>query len=341
MLPIIRLLRQASLLRNPCSDNKVWHATGWRRHSSNRAGEPQRAPFAEGFGVLNDDGEGLALATRVHGVPGHINGVDTFALASTESPHNVVAECFATNCGLPIKRTKRAFKLANGTSTHAIGTTMAQWRFSGETTHTKELTFHVLSTGSCDVILGSEYLRESRTMDTNWHRIESREVDKTYIPRVNILGSATHSVVGTFEKEHIYGLPGTGCEANLVSEYYLRQRDLEWLVDRHVCRSVVLADGSLAITTGQVTAAWRYGRDRWPWRTNFAVFDVLPDCPYHVVLGQDLLYGSAAYLRYASCFVEREPSAVRCLHGGVLLAPIFMQGLRSKAGEPSHQDGRV
>lgn len=110
------------------------------------------------------------------------------------------------------------FVVDTGATTRTARSTAAQWKFARETTHRKKLKFHVLSTCSCDVILSYEYHRKHGTVDTNWHRIESQEVNEELIPPVDILGFATHSVVGTFEKEHAIGLPGTGCEAKLISE---------------------------------------------------------------------------------------------------------------------------
>jgi hypothetical protein len=122
---------------------------------------------------------------------------------------------------LASQRARRAFVVDTGATTRTTGNTAAQWKFARETTQRKKLKFHALSTCDCDVILSYEYHRKHRkhgTVDTNWHRIESQEVDEELVPPVDILGFATHSVVGTFEKEHAIGLPGTGCETKLISE---------------------------------------------------------------------------------------------------------------------------
>lgn len=274
----------------------------------------------------------------IHGLHGSLNGFDVFASAATESQYNIISAQFAKHCGLSIGGKSQELDLARGRKTKCIGTATADWKFRGEAIHKKLLNFLVLPECTRDVVLGYNFLEETRTLSTNWHRLETLETQEGIdpIPCAPILGAVKHRVVGTLEKRPLHAVPGTGSEVNILSEDYLRECGLTWLLERDCRRVLKFIDGTKVGTLGQVRAAWRFGRDRWPWQTHIVRFDVLPGCHHSAVLGQKLLFESFAYIGHADCFVEDSLDAPKCwqkpMKSGVGLVPFFMRAPAAPKG---------
>jgi hypothetical protein len=269
-------------------------------------------------------------STTIHGLHGVLNGVAVFTSPAAESCYNVISARFAKHCGLSIRGKPHDLVLANGRKTRCLGRTTGNWSFRGEIIHNQELDFLVLPECTRDVVLGHKVLQETQTLNTNWHRLEKLETyhDADAMPCTQVLGHVKHRIVGTLEKKRLHAVPGTGSEVNILSEDCLRERGLLWLLERDTQRFLKLIDGSEVKTVGQVRAAWRFGRDRWPWQTHIVTFDVLSDCPHDVVLGQKLLFESFAYICHAECFVEHSsntPSYWQPMRSGAALVPAFMR----------------
>lgn len=269
-------------------------------------------------------------STFIHGLHGVLNGVAVFTSPATESCYNVISARFAKHCGLSIRGKPRDLVLANGRTLRCLGKTTGNWSFRGETIHSQELDFLVLPECTRDVVFGHKVLQETRTLDTNWHRLAKLETchNADAMPCTQVLGDVNHRVVGTLERKRLHAVPGTGSEVNILSEDCLRERGLLWVLERDKQRFLKLIDGSEVRTLGQVRAAWRFGRDRWPWQTHIVTFDVFSDFPHDAVLGQKLLFESFAYMRHAECFFEDSSdtsSYWQPMRSGAALVPAFMR----------------
>jgi hypothetical protein len=260
---------------------------------------------------------GLNRLSLQHGIYGSVNDIHCFALPATESGQNLMSEGFVIRAGFQIRRSSNSFKLANSAMAHCIGTTTVHWRFINENLDQGPVTFSVLPSCSRDVILGSEFLRRTRTMTTNWHRLRVQPSQENMPPSVNILGDSRQSMAGTFRKEPIYALAGSGCEVNVVSERLIIALGVTDKVKSNRRVLLKLADGSLVQTVGSIRTSWGFGDETWAGRRR-QNFVVLSGCPYDVVLGQEFLFAAAAFHRYTECVRDEIPTSRHMVYKGVI-----------------------
>ena len=257
----------------------------------------------------------------VHGLHGTVNGHDAFATLASETSKNVISAELAEKYHLRIQPTKATNKyvLPNGETAKPIGITKGEWTFRGESASKTLLDFLVLKSPSRPLILGNDLLDESNTLDINWHRVRTISIEPEDYSCVNMLGEAQDSVAGRLNGTPIYAVAATGCEVNLVSEDFVDEHcskhDLRRPTEPH---SLKLIDGTFLPIKKTVVLTWQYGDERDRWRAEFVVVD---DLPYDVVLGQEFLYGSGVYFRYADCFRDQRPT---CMRTGISFKPSLL-----------------
>lgn len=276
--------------------------------------------------------EPRAVQTSVYGIYGSVNGTPVHATAASETRLNIISADFAKECRLEIGPLKHSCTLANSTRIESIGKATGIWQFDGEFFQ-RAIEFLVLPESSRPVVLGLDFLSRTRTLKTNWHRIRSRRVFEEPFYCLHLLDHAPRVIAGTVNGEPVLAIPSTGCEMNLVSESYLQRRGLDSRMLKDDAQQVKLADGSLAQTTGRIRMRWRFGDegllDSWS-----LTFLVMRDCLYDVVLGQDLLYQSNAFLQYEDCFRDVDSARIRStgFHAGIASVPFFMLAFQRKQG---------
>jgi len=212
------------------------------------------------------------------------------------------------------------------------GTAKAVWQFDGEVMDKGVVDFVVLPDCSRPVIFGHDFLDRTGTMTSNWHRLRVEAVPAEDFSCVHILGEPPQCIAGRIRKVPVHALPATGCEINLISERYLLLRDLGDKVNKDIKDWIKLTDGRLVQTTGVIRMSWAFGSEKWLNIWPGLYFSVLPDCPYDVVLGQELLYDSNAFLRYSDCFRKTIPNSCHLLQAGIAVTPSIILAFRRKPG---------
>lgn len=198
----------------------------------------------------------------VHGVRGSINDEPVFASTAPEIKVNVISESFAHQCKLEIQKSRNSFILGHGRKIESVGKTSAIWQFDRETMDKGRADFVVLSKCSRPVILGNDFLSQTQTLTTNWHRLRQQAIPAEDFSCVHIFGDSPHSIAGRIRKQPIYALPATGCEVNLVSEEYILSRGLGHKVDKRRKTWLKLIDGSLLQASGEIRMPWAFGDEK-------------------------------------------------------------------------------
>lgn len=274
-------------------------------------------------------------------VLGHLNGVKTAAFPDTGAECNFMSLRYARKQGFILaKGEHRTFKLANGKVARALGRVETKWKFFAEPGRTYDLVFYVLPKCSRHVILGNTFLQETKTMSIHKQRI--RYAKRRITQRaVNLIGNHNMSqrMAGSLNGVPVLALPDSGAQPNIVSAAFVEANGWEISDNRSSLR---FADGSVQDSLGQVCGTWRFGENDGR-ETRQLVFEVLRDCPFDVVLGQEVVYGIGIYQNYADALIT-VIGLSKYGHGFnlVVYVPRFLKKFRRKLsnGEASCQKPR-
>ncbi|KAI0848530.1 hypothetical protein F5Y00DRAFT_238604, partial [Daldinia vernicosa] len=247
---------------------------------------------------------------------GIIDGTHTYAIPDTGAECNIITASFAAKLKLRVRRHKEGDKVrlraANGRFIVTRGTVQANWQFETETSRTFRVTFHILNEFMYDLVLGNAFLMKTGTMSHRKDRLSRipRPADALSVLRVNLLGQTSQRVRGNVRTSDVLALPDSGSEPNLLSWRFVKEKGLENLVDWENERLLQFADGSLGRTEGSIWTRWEFASNLRSNGTGIEVeFHVSRDCVYDVIIGQDVLEETDAFLNHEEDFiyVESDP----------------------------------
>ncbi|KAI0383181.1 hypothetical protein F5Y04DRAFT_250807 [Hypomontagnella monticulosa] len=276
-------------------------------------------------------------------VHGRINKRETHAIPDTGAEYNIIAASFAATLGLEVQNHRQGdeklLRMANGKHIQTRGIVEADWCFSAPTSQDNDinenessssgkekrswrLVFHVLGDFVYDLVLGHSFLMETETMSRFKERLSRipRPLSALSVLRVNLMGVPSQRVRGTLGKDKpIWALPDSGSEPNLLSwEYVKRQRWAVTSMNMQDQRLLQFADGSVGRTEGSITVRWAFAPRKGSSKSSQAAREsvlielhVLRDCPYDMILGQDVLEETDAFLEHQDAFeyVESDTAA--------------------------------
>jgi len=297
-------------------------------------------------------------------VQGHVNGQETYAIPDTGAECNIMVASFAERLGLVIHKDDpsqhKPLRMANGKYMQAIGTVQGFWKFTSdpEPSQMWQILFHVISDFVYDVVLGSLFLLTTQTMSHHKYRLSRRPraLEALSTLRVDILdsGRGCVRVRGDLEQEIVSALPDSGSEPNLLSYEYVEQR--KWLTkmdleDRNILQ---FADGKIEMTEGSISASWAF-LDVYQVKKAPGLevkFHVLRGCSHNVIIGQDVLEETNAFLNHKDAFEEIISDTDAPGLNLVFWAAISLnksppptsgptQTLRTKALPPTDEKGRL
>ena len=204
-------------------------------------------------------------AAGILALEGFVNGNFVCTNPDTGAQANLIALAFAESIGLHLfdrePESQVGFRMANGNMIYSIGRAIARWSFKKGSSESYEISFYVFAECCFDVVIGDPFLRATRTMSTNEHRLSwiPRPKWALYVRRINLLGCPSQQMRGKLSGEEVFALADTGAEGgNLVSYDYAKRRG--WLTSDLVGKRSLLQfpDGSQSRTEGQVRKVWRY-----------------------------------------------------------------------------------
>lgn len=240
-------------------------------------------------------------------LPGFVNDHQVSALPDTGAARNMMSVRFARRHSIPIQRGlehRCTFQIANGRTVRSKGIARATWTFPEDPGKTYDLEFHILASCPYDVLIGAKFLEETETLSIHRNRLKKRQVSSRDTHSVNLCGSPSQLLRGYLNTEPVSVLPDTGSQVNLMSERYARDHGLIIDTKDDSRRLLRFADDTTQKTMGKVAAKWAFDDD--PGEPMDLIFDVLPECAYDVILGQDVLYQHNAYTIHSSSMIEIE-----------------------------------
>jgi hypothetical protein len=189
--------------------------------------------------------------------PGTINGVPVNALPDTGSPVDAISEDFAKQHGLRIKATNtQSIRLLGGYRAESVGRVVSHFKFQGEN-HAYCREFHVLRQSIYDVVLGRNFLNQTKTLTEFYRRIVKRV--RPCVQNGNRLflldESPKDCLRCTVNGSEASAFPDTGSELMLVSGDFARRSKFNVRRGAKYRRQVELIDGSTVLTDGMVLNA--------------------------------------------------------------------------------------
>ncbi|KAI1463685.1 DnaJ domain-containing protein [Daldinia caldariorum] len=285
---------------------------------------------------------GKGVSSGILVARGRIDGTRTYAIPDTGAECNIITAFFASTLKLRIKRHREGEEVrlltANGRYMVTRGTTEVNWQFASEAPRTFRVTFHVLEEFMYNLVLGNAFLMETKTMSHHKGRLSRipRPTNALSVLRVNLLGQTSQRVRGHIRTSDVLALPDSGSEPNLVSWKFVTENGLETLINWNDRRLLQFADGSLAKTEGSIRTQWRFA-SRYPlhWSTRGVKFHVSHDCIYDVIIGQNVLMETDAFLYHSRDFVRAESDPEFAGMNLVIFAP---KKLKKSALSPRADD---
>ncbi|KAK6209657.1 hypothetical protein QIS74_11241 [Colletotrichum tabaci] len=202
------------------------------------------------------------------------------------------------------------------------------------------ITFHVVRDLVHKAVLGNDFLMGSETMTKHRNRLSRlkrtiRTLRGLPMLFVNNIGAVTQRLQGMIMGDAIEALPDSGSEPNLLSLDYVVRRGMRELINTNNIRMIQFADGTVQKTMGSMWLNWAYASSAGDdvddeWSEHFVEFHVLDGCAYDVILGQDVLEDTDAFVTHEKSLVNvvtcSEPSGLNLVtwasddhHGQALL----------------------
>ncbi|GAM43638.1 hypothetical protein TCE0_060f18606 [Talaromyces pinophilus] len=240
------------------------------------------AKYSDADNVRKDFSSG----SRQYFVDGYLNGVPVEALPDTGADMCFISKPFASSFGLtPVTGTQKRIFLANKKSVLSPGMVEMPWKFMGERkTHT--LNCWILPGCIYDLVLGSDFLRATKTLTKYARRIKSKLVSLPKRLQLHLLGKESHRLMGYLDGYLTAAFPDTGSDVMLISKDYVKRLGLAIDRDFENWLEIELGDGTTAWTEGIVrNVSWNVGGN-----SIFCDFHVLDDLCVDVVLSNNYLF---------------------------------------------------
>ncbi|KAI8307537.1 hypothetical protein K4K59_010763 [Colletotrichum sp. SAR11_240] len=164
--------------------------------------------------------------------------------------------------------------LPNGSKIMSPGQVQLDFSF-GEENEKHDLLCSILPGATRDLVLGSAFLKATRTMTDYAHRIKKKSY-RLAQPSLNLIGAEQDVLGGYINGSECLAVPDTGSDVMAISLKHARRLGLKvHRKDRH--RTLVeFLDGSRVRTKGIAQAEWQFAYGEAPIRCNFHVIKGLP-----------------------------------------------------------------
>ncbi|KAJ8123428.1 hypothetical protein ONZ43_g620 [Nemania bipapillata] len=294
-MPIIIAEAMKKLQRMTKPRNQIYVATDgmWtqssphnRRSAPNMSFSRQRLPARVSKWTIF----GKVLGTLIAALP------DSGADACFISPEMAVL------LGLDIQPgTERSVKLASGKEVLSPGSVVVPWNFLDEE-ETVQMTCWVLPGCSHQMILGSKFLEETKSLTTLRRRIQRKYISVPKSVCVNLLGEGKNRLWGYLNGNWVAALPDTGSDVMVISRRYARRLGLKVESGPGNIVEVEFVDGTTALTDGIVRdVAWSSGG-----HSIQCDFLVLDNLSVDVILAKDYLFDMDVFSNCSANFTEDE-----------------------------------
>jgi hypothetical protein len=191
------------------------------------------------------------LSILIHGIL-----IET-CCADSGSDVNCITGNFARSIGIIVTKKVTYFKLpVTRLRLKATGVASIKCRFPSPPTMAQRVKFFVFDKLQCNVILGRDFLRATRTLDLHQHRLRHIESAPDVPPAVRSVGQVKERVQCWLDGRPVWTLPDTGAAINLISSTFARvlgySEEKGKPIDSGNRIDVELANGSTVSTVGTI-----------------------------------------------------------------------------------------
>ncbi|KAI8937237.1 hypothetical protein NX059_006446 [Plenodomus lindquistii] len=236
---------------------------------------------------------GLPVTIDVNG-----HAATVLACADTGSDVNIISNDLARTLGLQaynVTPHTRQFTLANGKVVEALGLVKSICTFGADvaTAVSMSCIFHVLLHVTSPIIMGMEFLNETKTMTE--HRDRLVRVPRSGFQALSVcsLERPRQLLACALNQNNVLATPDTGSEIDLISPSFAHQQGLPVY---HGEEMIELADGSVEITSGFIEVNLTISRtshsalDTTTEAHIIAELYILKDLQYDLIVGEDTLH---------------------------------------------------
>ena len=236
------------------------------------------------------------------GLAGFANGSKISAMADTGSQKNIISASFVAKLGLNIKTSPCSFTIGSSRQVHSVGTVSLSWSFAEKPKETIAVICHVLPRCIYDLILGNKFLTITETMSKYRNRLSKCVFSMiNRFSSIAFLGETSQRLEGTLaDTYNVFAVPDTGAERNVMTLQYAIANNLTIKSEPEYRNWLQFADESIAETVGQVRTYWTFANGE---RISLT-FEILEDCCFDVIIGEDILTEHNVFQDHASSLVQ-------------------------------------
>lgn len=247
-------------------------------------------------------------------LPGKIQSTSVEALPDTGSSLNVIDSAFVQKLTPkvtvePISSPPDKPLLApDGIVIPCTGKVHLSWAFKDEE-KVYHLCFYVVENCAHEVIIGNGFLKETETFEEHQNRLVYNIRPDLELHPGNLASEAQDFscrrllVSGAINNQSMIASLDTGCEANLISADYAKERGLTPMVLPGGNREIEFANGRKRSTLGQVEVDWRFDDD--PVVVKIRCY-VLDGCIHPVIFGVQFAVSEKPWKKHRSTLSWKE-----------------------------------
>ena len=233
-------------------------------------------------------------------LPSTLNGRDISAVPDVGAAANFIALRYVRSHGLTVNSAARkSVQTAVGSAVDIMGTVTLPFSFKDEE-RVHHLRFNVMREAVHDVIIGSPFLKLTKTYTRYKHRLQQmlREIR---LPRLHFLGSHQY-VQGWVHGACVDAVPDTGADVPVMSLAFAEQHGFEVITNAEHRILLQFADGSTATTVGMVRDMnWSFGSSEVQHHINVYVLEELQT---DLILDNTFLYDTNAFVAHERDFLD-------------------------------------
>lgn len=243
---------------------------------------------------------------------GSINGMALDAVADSGASFSVISQELASMLGLTIDQASAiSVYLPSGAILRTLGKAAGVFNFSGET-ESYTLLCIVLEKCSHPLVLGSQFLRATRTLTKYTNRVKNVFSNFLGLNFLAVLEAEQYLLDGYLNGQAADIIPDTGSDIMAMSLLYAEQLGLTIYDGPQNRTKVQFIDGSEALTFGMVRGVrWRF-QMHLDWGTHMRRrggydFHIIEHLPVDVIVSNDFIQELEVFKHHEHRLVLRQP----------------------------------
>lgn len=252
----------------------------------------------------NSAGPSTWFVARQRGIKVLIGNRKEDAFGDTGAGQNVISDRRRKELGLEMRSLPTSFPMGNSKRIHSPGVVDVPIAFQDDPKNVMTIVCHVVHVFAYDLLLGNPFLNATKCLTKFIHRFVPCLFSLKSKWSLHLLGETSHRFEGQIGNITTWGLPDIGSVRNVMNAEWAFNRAKAAGFDIRTgpenCGWIVLPDGSEEATIGQARTIMTMPDGK----IVPMVFELLPNCPVHVVLGQDFVFDHDIYTRYDTSILE-------------------------------------